>query len=214
MARTDTKPVIVGRISGLFGVRGWIRIHSFTDPREAILNYQDWLIESDGDWQSIAVVEGKPHGKTIIARLEGIDDREVAAGYVQALIGVGRSQLPETAEGEFYWSDLEGLMVVRMDGNEIGRKEMERNAGDQDDAPVGPSDLNPDDQYERVDCAAADPREARGGGDREGSGGGGSSAEGRGGSCSYSNTTSCRGDFSQPNVTGVICSTSVNISCF
>ena len=120
MARTDTKPVIVGRISGLFGVRGWIKIHSFTDPREAILDYRDWLIESGDDWQSIAVAEGKRHGKTIVARLEGIDDRDVAASYVQASIGVDRSQLPETADGEYYWTDLEGLTVRKEDGTVLG----------------------------------------------------------------------------------------------
>ena len=120
MARTDTKPVIVGRISGLFGVRGWIKVHSFTDPREAILDYRDWLIESGDDWKPIAVAEGKPHGKTIIARLDGIDDRDVAAGFVQASIGIERSQLPETAEGEFYWSDLEGLTVRKEDGTVLG----------------------------------------------------------------------------------------------
>ena len=120
MARTDTKPVIIGRISGLFGVRGWVKIHSFTDPREAILDYRDWLIESGEEWRSIVVAEGKPHGKTIIARLEGIDDRDVAAGYVQASIGVERSELPETADGEFYWSDLEGLTVRKKDGKVLG----------------------------------------------------------------------------------------------
>ena len=120
MTRTDTKPVIVGRISGLFGVRGWVKVHSFTDPREAILDYPDWLIESGDNWQPMNVAEGKPHGKTIIARLEGIDDRDVAAGYVQASIGVERSDLPETADGEFYWSDLEGLTVRKADGTVLG----------------------------------------------------------------------------------------------
>ena len=68
----------------------------------------------------MTVAEGKPHGKTIIARLEGIDDRDVAAGYVQATIGVERSQLPETADGEYYWSDLEGLTVRKKDGTVLG----------------------------------------------------------------------------------------------
>lgn len=120
MARTDTQPVIVGRVSGLYGVRGWMKIHSYTDPREGILAYPDWLVESGNAWQSMAVAEGKPHGKTIIARLEGIDDRDTAAVYVQAAIGVERAQLPETAEGEYYWADLEGLAVRNKDGTVLG----------------------------------------------------------------------------------------------
>ncbi len=120
MATADQKPIIVGRISGLFGVRGWVKIHSYTEPREAILDYRDWLIDIGDEWQPMAVVEGKPHGKTIIAHLEGIDDRDEAAGYVQATIGVNRSLLPETADGEFYWSDLEGLTVRRANGKVLG----------------------------------------------------------------------------------------------
>lgn len=120
MATTDQKPVIVGRISGLFGVRGWVKIHSYTDPRKAILDYREWLIEIDNKWQPMVVVDGKSHGKTIVAHFEGIDDRDEAAGYLQATIGVNRSLLPETADGEYYWSDLEGLTVRRENGEVLG----------------------------------------------------------------------------------------------
>ncbi len=67
----NDKPVVLGRISGLFGVKGWVKIHSFTDPREAILNYSDWLVGSDDNWNSAKPAEGKQHGKTVIARLAG-----------------------------------------------------------------------------------------------------------------------------------------------
>lgn len=117
---TDKNPVIVGRISGLFGVHGWVKIHSYTDPREAILDYEDWLITNDEDWQPIKVREGKPHGKTIIASLDGIDDRDDAAQWIKATIGVDRSQLPDMADGKFYWLDLEGLTVMKCDGTVIG----------------------------------------------------------------------------------------------
>ena len=117
---TDKNPVIVGRISGLFGVHGWVKIHSYTDPREAILDYEDWMIINDEDWQPIKVREGKPHGKTIIASLDGIDDRDDAAQWIKATIGVDRSQLPDMADGKFYWSDLEGLTVMKCDGTVIG----------------------------------------------------------------------------------------------
>lgn len=120
MARTDNKPVVIGRISGLFGVRGWVKIHSFTDPREAILDYGNWLIGTGGEWRPMAVAEGRPHGKTIVARFEGFEDRDDAAALVQAKIGIDRLQLPDTADGEYYWSDLEGLTVERKDGEVLG----------------------------------------------------------------------------------------------
>jgi len=120
VAQKATNPVILGRISGLFGVRGWVKIHSYTDPREAILEYANWLIESAGEWRSVAIAEGKPHGKTIVARFEGVEDRDAATGLVQARIGVERGALPAPRDGEYYWSDLEGLTVEQNNGEIIG----------------------------------------------------------------------------------------------
>ncbi|MDG2374784.1 MAG: ribosome maturation factor RimM [Woeseiaceae bacterium] len=120
MARKETQPVILGRISGLFGVRGWIKVHSYTDPCEAILDYATWLIESAGEWRTFEVLEGRPHGKTIVARLDGIDDRDAVAEMVQAAIGVDRSDMPVPEDGEYYWSDLEGLTVQKESGEIVG----------------------------------------------------------------------------------------------
>ena len=116
-----TQPVILGRIVGLFGVRGWIKVYSYTEPREAVLDYRDWLLGRDGDWQWVELAEGKRHGKAVIARLEGIDDRDAAAELIGSDIGVDRDALPEPEEGHYYWADLEGLAVVHRDGSELGR---------------------------------------------------------------------------------------------
>lgn len=118
---TETKPVILGQVTGLYGVKGWVKVHSYTEPREAILDYKDWLLLRDGDWQSVRLVEGKRHGKTVIARLEGVNDRDVAATYVDDDIGVPREQLPDAGRDEFYWADLEGLQVVHQDGRVLGK---------------------------------------------------------------------------------------------
>ena len=117
----DDKPVVLGRISGLFGVKGWVKIHSYTDPREAILDYSDWLVGKEDDWKPAELAEGKRHGKTVIARLAGIDDRDAATEHVNALVGVPRGKMPATAKGEYYWSDLEGLRVVHKDGRLLGK---------------------------------------------------------------------------------------------
>jgi 16S rRNA processing protein RimM len=117
---TETKPVILGQVTGLYGVKGWVKVHSYTEPREAILDYKDWLLLRDGDWQAVRLAEGKRHGKTVIARLEGVDDRDVAATYVDNDIGVPREQLPDAGRDEFYWADLEGLQVVHSDGRILG----------------------------------------------------------------------------------------------
>lgn len=93
---------------------------SYTDPREAILDYESWLLGQEGAWRPAKVAEGQRHGKTVVARIDGFDDRDQAATLIGAEIGVPRAALPEAEEGHYYWSDLEGLRVVRSDGSELG----------------------------------------------------------------------------------------------
>jgi 16S rRNA processing protein RimM len=115
------EPVLLGRVVGLFGVRGWVRIHSYTEPREAILEYKGWKLAQGGEWRPVELAEGKRHGKSVIVRLCGCDDRDAAAGLVGADIGVDRDTMPELGDGEYYWADLEGMTVVHKDGTRIGR---------------------------------------------------------------------------------------------
>ena len=117
------EPVVLGRITGPFGVQGWVKVFSYTEPREAVLEYRNWLLSDSDEWRQETVAEGKRHGKTIIARLAGCDDRDQAAAFAGADIAVPRDEMPEAEEGCYYWSDLEGLRVVRKDGTDIGKVE-------------------------------------------------------------------------------------------
>lgn len=110
----------VGRISGLFGVRGWVRIYSYTEPRENILTFRPWFIGGKDNWKPMVPLEGKRHGKGIVARLETVEDREQAAKLLGQEIAVRREQLPEIGAGEYYWTDLEGLQVVTPAGETLG----------------------------------------------------------------------------------------------
>jgi 16S rRNA processing protein RimM len=114
------QPVILGRIVGLFGVKGWVKVHSYTEPRQALLDYRDWLLGREGAWRRFELVEGRQHGKGIVARLQGIEDRDAAAELLGSDIGVDRDTLPEAEEGHYYWADLEGLTVLHKDGTELG----------------------------------------------------------------------------------------------
>jgi 16S rRNA processing protein RimM len=118
-----SEPVVLGRISGLFGVRGWVKVFSYTEPREAVLQYKRLLLGKNGVWQSTKVAEGQRHGKSVILRLEGCDDRDQAAELIGTEIGTNRSELPEPEDGHYYWSDLTGLTVVHRDGTELGKIE-------------------------------------------------------------------------------------------
>lgn len=114
------EPLLLGRISGVFGVDGWVKLFSYTDPREAILSYQDCLLEQDGKWNKVCWRSGRRQGKTVVARLDGINDRDQAEALIGSNIGIWRESLPQTDDNEYYWADLEGLSVVNKDDKKLG----------------------------------------------------------------------------------------------
>lgn len=93
---------------------------SYTQPREAILDYDSWYLKRDDKWQPAGLLEGKKHGKAIIAHVEGVDDRDEATRLIGHDIAVSRDELPEVERDTYYWTDLEGLRVVHRDGTELG----------------------------------------------------------------------------------------------
>jgi 16S rRNA processing protein RimM len=110
--------VPLGHISGVHGINGWVKIYSLTEPREAIFEYQPWLV---GDkLEAIQIEQGRKHGKHLIALLETVKDRDQAEGLVNRQIAIYRDQLPELSEQEFYWADLVGLTVQLEDGMNLG----------------------------------------------------------------------------------------------
>lgn len=111
----------MGRIVGLFGVRGWVKVFSYTHPREAVLAYEAWLLGEKGKWQPAELASGQRHGKAVIAQIVGVDDREKAAELVGKEIAVPREALPETEDGQYYWMDLVGSRVIHRDGTELGK---------------------------------------------------------------------------------------------
>lgn len=112
---------MLGRITGLHGVRGWIRVHSYTRPPEALLEYKEWLVGGGAGWHSEPVAEARQQGKALVARFAGTEDRDAAARFVGADVAVERCRMPDPAEGEYYWADLEGLEVRHRDGRRLGR---------------------------------------------------------------------------------------------
>jgi 16S rRNA processing protein RimM len=112
--------VPMGRVVGLFGVKGWVKVYSSTRPRAAILNYRSWRLKLTGAWQKFELAEGRMQGPGVVARFEGIEDRDAASHLVGADIAVERAQLPTLKPGEYYWAELEGLKVVNLEGVELG----------------------------------------------------------------------------------------------
>jgi 16S rRNA processing protein RimM len=112
--------IVVGRINGLHGVRGWVKVFSHTQPRENILSYRTWHLLRDGQWIATELLNGRQQGKGIVAHLKGCDDRDQAAALMETEIAIRREQLPEAAPGEYYWADLQGLKVINTEGIELG----------------------------------------------------------------------------------------------
>ena len=111
--------VPVGRITAVYGVRGWVKVHSYTEPMDNILQFQQWWLRGDSGWETLEIDGGKRHGKGLIAHIKGVDDRDVAARFCQRDIAVSNAELPQLGEGEYYWHQLEGLRVVsRFEGAE------------------------------------------------------------------------------------------------
>ena len=121
MSTSQQDRVILGKINGIYGVRGWVKVFSETKPRENIFKYQPWLLKLKGQWQTIKVISGRPQGKGLVAQLESVDDREQAQLLLGAEIAVLKSQLPEAQEGEYYWADLVGLEVQTLEGLALGK---------------------------------------------------------------------------------------------
>ncbi|MEM7283789.1 MAG: ribosome maturation factor RimM [Pseudomonadota bacterium] len=114
--------VVVGRIAGVYGVKGWVRVESFTQPITNIFDYDPWtLLGPGGTQRQCAKAEGRPHGKGLIAKFEGLSDREEAVALVGHEVAVPRRELPEVEQGSFYWADLEGLSVVTKQGQALGQ---------------------------------------------------------------------------------------------
>jgi len=112
--------IVVGEISGVFGVKGWVKVYSFTEPRENILNYSPWVLKKGDDRKTVEVLDGGLQGKAVVACLSGITDRDMAASLSGYEILIDDSLLPEPEPGEYYWRDLIGLKVKTEQGVALG----------------------------------------------------------------------------------------------
>lgn len=121
MSSATQDRMVVGKIVGLYGVHGWVKVFSHTDPKENVFAYAPWLVQMGGEWRPTKVLLGRTQGKGLVAQLEGCADREQARLFIGAEVAVLKSQLPKPAAGEYYWADLIGLEVTTLGGQVLGK---------------------------------------------------------------------------------------------
>jgi 16S rRNA processing protein RimM len=103
--------ITVGTIGRPYGIHGWLKINSYTEPYTNILSYCPWYIFDGHSWQNTSVDDCKLHGKHIIAHFLDCDTPEQAKYLVNHQIGIKHAQLPKLSENEYYWTDLINLQV-------------------------------------------------------------------------------------------------------
>ena len=130
----------LGSINGTHGLKGWVKVFSYTDPLEAILDYSPWILRKDGADREITIKDGQASGKRLIAQLEGVDTRDKAEDMIGYEVHVNLDTMPNLEEGELYWFQLEGLSVENSSGETLGKIAQMLETGANDVMVVEPAD--------------------------------------------------------------------------
>lgn len=113
--------VIMGRFGSAYGICGWLKVISFTNPIDNLLHYKTWEIEHCKQWQTTTIEDGKRHGQFLVVKIESCNDRAQAREYANSLIAVPRDELAPLKNGEYYWADLVGLRVINEKNIDLGK---------------------------------------------------------------------------------------------
>ena len=146
MSEDRAEEIVVGRVDAPYGLKGWVKVFSFTDPIEAIFDYSPWRLVKRGNTTLVSLVEGKKQGRGLVALLEGYEDRSRSELLNGAEIRIAKDQLPALSAEEFYWYELEGLVVTNRQGERLGRVDHLMETGANDVLVVKADDTSIDDR--------------------------------------------------------------------
>jgi 16S rRNA processing protein RimM len=120
MVAASNELLVIGRLMAVYGLKGWFKVYSYTEPMENLFGYKRCLLQREGQWQPVDIEAGRPHGKGLVLKLRGIDSPEQGAGFIGCDLAIAVSDLPSLPANEYYWRQLIGLQVV-VDHPERGR---------------------------------------------------------------------------------------------
>ena len=113
--------IVVGKLGATYGIKGWLKVFSYTEDAESIFSFQPWLVKVKGEWKELHVESWKRHGQGLVAKIEGLNVREDAQMFTNAEVSVMADQLPTLSEDEFYWRELFGMQVFTTKGYDLGK---------------------------------------------------------------------------------------------
>ena len=113
--------VVMGRVSGPYGIQGWVKVEPWSESVATITAHPVWWMRRGGQWSEVVVEKSLVHGKTVVARLQGCADLDQAFAWRGAEVAIERDRLPTPGPGEFYWADLAGLQVQNASGESLGQ---------------------------------------------------------------------------------------------
>lgn len=142
--------VSMGKITSVYGVKGWVKVFSHTSPMDQILDYPIWYVNRPEGWTEVQIDRGRSHGKGMVAHIVGVDDRDAAQRWCGFDIAVGRGELPELGSDDYYWVQLEGLQVYTVNEQYLGKIDYMMSAGSANDVMVIKGDANSIDREERL----------------------------------------------------------------
>jgi len=116
----QSEKIVVGKFGATYGIRGWLKVFSYTDNAESIFSYSPWYVKQKGEWVEYNIESWKRHNKGLVAKLNGLDIREDANLLTNFEIAIDPGSLPELSEDEFYWRELFGMQVVTLNGYNLG----------------------------------------------------------------------------------------------
>lgn len=112
--------VLVGYVTGAYGIKGWVRIRPYSPDADALLHAKTWWLDKP-ELRDVDMMQAKQHGEDVVAQLMGVADRDAAEALKGASVQIRRSHFPILDEGEFYWIDLIGLDVENLAGERLGQ---------------------------------------------------------------------------------------------
>ncbi|TYK64761.1 ribosome maturation factor RimM [Colwellia echini] len=117
---SQEEQIILGKVGAVYGIKGWLKIHSFTDETDAILDYFPWSLKLGNNTQTVEITDWRKHNKVLIVKVAGIDDRDDAQAFVGSDILTNVTSLPKLSQDDYYWRDLIGMSVVTNTGYDLG----------------------------------------------------------------------------------------------